>query len=685
VSHDGGMCPHFNMMALFAIPLCLSAQASPPALRVAICQMPVTDGDVPGNLARVEGLVKVAATQGAKLCVFPELADVGFGPIVRGPTGAEHARPIPGDTSDALGRIAAKHRVWIAAALLEKAPGGVFDTNVLIDAAGQVVLRQRKAFVYPLFGGAKAFQGNYHDAQLVDSPWGTVGVMNCVDVGSPAKRGVLTRQRPALMLACFANPQADLLDSCPILAREGNCAVVGVNQVFPMEANNKGGKSRLCLPDGSTVWRADATEVMKVLEVQLRPSQNLPPTVDAGDVQTIRLPRNTIALRGYAIDDGKTRELKTNWTQVSGPAPMVIDKPGSANATVTVSQAGVYLLRLIADDGELSSSSYTWINVLPADGSELGLMGRWDFNGDAGDSSVNANHGTFVGKPTYSADVPPGAPAGSRSLDLDGRGSFVRVNHDPSLDATEAVTLCCWIKPRSYPGFVPKGNNWSSIIHKGEKWGEQNYQLGFGAYFYLHSDSMGMRIPSLDDSVRTPKRWYHVAAVIDARRDCGKIYIDGILDHAVFNVATAFANSAPLYIGSSKANPTSIDGKIYGVRLYKRALSDAEIAAMVPGAQVNQPPVVRAGKSTDTKSARLKLSGTFSDDGRASVAQTGSWSAWRRVSGPGQVRFTDRFALDTEVVFTEPGAYSLELAGSDGAHLVRDIIEVRYLPAEPTP
>jgi hypothetical protein len=171
--------------------------------------------------------------------------------------------------------------------------------------------------------------------------------------------------------------------------------VVGVNQVFPKEGNNKGGNSRLCLPDGSTVWRADATEVMKVLAVQLRPSQNRPPTVDAGDVQTIRLPRNAVALRGYAIDDGKPRELKTNWTQVSGPAPMVIDRPGSANTSVTVSQAGVYLLRLIADDGELSSSSYTWINVLPADGSELGLTGRWDFNGNARDSSVAAVQACF--------------------------------------------------------------------------------------------------------------------------------------------------------------------------------------------------------------------------------------------------------------------------------------------------
>ena len=667
---------------IVAIPVCPGAPVAAPPLRMALCQMVVTDGDVAGNLAKMEGLVQEAAAQGARICVFPELADVGFGPIVRAPAGAEHARPIPGETTDALGRMAVKYKVWIAVALLEKVPGGVFDANVLIDDGGRVVLRQRKAFVYPWFGGAKAFQGNYHDAQLADSPWGPIGVMNCADLAADAKRAVVARLRPAMILASFANPPAELLDQCPVLAREGNCAVVGVNQVFPQEARNKGGQSRLCRPDGSAVWRTGATETMKVVDLQIPVSLNRPPSVDAGEVQTIRLPRSTIALRGYASDDGKLASaLKTNWAQVSGPAAALIDNAASLSATMTVSRAGIYLLSLTANDGDFAASSFTWVNVLPADGSELGLMGCWDLDGDVKDSSANANHGTLVGKAAYSTEVPPGTPAGRRSLDLDGKGSYVRVEHHPSLNAADAVTLCCWIKPRSYPGFVPKGNNWSSIIHKGDKWGEQNYHLGFGAYFYLHSDSMGMRIPSLDDSVRTPGRWYHVAAAIDAKRNCGKIYIDGVLDHTVFNVATAFANFAPLYIGSSKANATSIDGIIHGVRLYSRILSDVEIAAMVPGAQVNLPPVVRAGPSPAIMaSGSLKLSGSFRDVGPVAASQAAGWTAWRKISGPGHVSFANRFALDTEVTFSEVGTYRLELQGSDGAHLVRDLVEVRYVP-----
>ena len=131
-------------------------------VRVAICQIQVTDGDVPGNLAKVEDFVRQAAEASARICVFPELIDVGFGPIVKAQSGAELARPIPGETTDRLGEIALQYRMWIEAAILEAVPGGAYDTNVLIDEQGNVVLKQRKAFVLfacrwhghanPLFG-----------------------------------------------------------------------------------------------------------------------------------------------------------------------------------------------------------------------------------------------------------------------------------------------------------------------------------------------------------------------------------------------------------------------------------------------------------------------------------------------------------------------------------------------------
>ena len=162
-------------LRLFLLLLAAAVAAAPSVwaaatVRVAVCQIQVTDGDVAGNLAKAESYVQQAAAAGAEICVFPELIDVGFGSIVTAPTGGEKARPIPGETSDALGAMAVQYNVWITAALLEEVPGGAYDTSVLIDSRGKVVLKVRKAFVYPAFGGSPAFQGNYQDAQLVESP-----------------------------------------------------------------------------------------------------------------------------------------------------------------------------------------------------------------------------------------------------------------------------------------------------------------------------------------------------------------------------------------------------------------------------------------------------------------------------------------------------------------------------------
>ena len=166
----------------------LPVRSTADTVRVAICQVQAVDGDLAGDLARAEDFVERAAASGARIAVFPELVDVGFGKIVKETRGGENARPVPGETSTRFGALARKHDLWIAAALLEAVPGGAYDTSVLIDNRGTVALKQRKLVAYPVFGGAAAFQGNYQDMQTVPSPWGPIGLMNCRDAdGSNAR------------------------------------------------------------------------------------------------------------------------------------------------------------------------------------------------------------------------------------------------------------------------------------------------------------------------------------------------------------------------------------------------------------------------------------------------------------------------------------------------------------------
>lgn len=647
-------------------------------VRVAIAQIRLAGKNVTDNLAKVRTYVEKATSEGAQIVVFPELVDVGTNFPLTAPT-SEFARTIPGATSEALGSMARQHNIWIATAIYEKVAKGVYNTNILIDNQGRLVLKQRKAFVYPSFGKTPVFQGNYHDVEVVDSPWGPIGVMNCVDTRPFAKRNLLVKQDPALMLVTLKNPGAHYLAHINDLATECNCPAVGVNMVFPSGTKGgRGGKSRFVASGGRTLWQAEAgLERIKTWELTLNHSINFRPRVSAGEVRTIRLPHNTITLNGYVADDGfPDGHLATSWAKVSGPGIVSWGNAHAVTTSVSFSTAGVYRLRLTADDGSLLQADDVIITVLPLGSGDPNLVGYWTFDYTSADASEQGNHGTLFGNPRYSPDVAPSGFPNNGSLDLDGRDDYVRVDHHNSLNAEHSITIALWVKPRSYPGFWPTGNDWASLLNKGA-WKKPNYRIGFGAYFYLYADGMGMRIPSLDDSMRLPNKWYHVTVVLDASKGQGKIYINGTLDHMVKNTASVLSNSNPLFIGTFDPSTTKIDGKIDDVRLYTRPLSDAEISAMVPGAVANQAPQIDAGSEVTTKLlTNVVLRGTYADDGWPKTSATAGWTVWRKVSGPGDVHFANRYATTTTATFTKPGIYVLELRASDGAHLVYDATKV---------
>ncbi len=97
---------------------------------------------------------------------------------------------------------------------------------------------------------------------------------------------------------------------------------------------------------------------------------NQAPTVNAGTDATILLP-NSAALNGSVVDDGLPNPpaaLTITWSKVSGPGTVTFTDAHAPNTTSTFGLAGVYLLRLTADDGLLSSSDDVMITVNVANG-----------------------------------------------------------------------------------------------------------------------------------------------------------------------------------------------------------------------------------------------------------------------------------------------------------------------------
>lgn len=99
-------------------------------LRVAVVAMTSAVGRPRDNLARMEGFVREAAAQKARMICFPELSVSGY--TLR-PGEAASVETIPGPATEALGGLAERYGMTILAGLVEEAPGGgLFISHVAV-------------------------------------------------------------------------------------------------------------------------------------------------------------------------------------------------------------------------------------------------------------------------------------------------------------------------------------------------------------------------------------------------------------------------------------------------------------------------------------------------------------------------------------------------------------------------
>ncbi|HEU0246267.1 MAG TPA: cadherin domain-containing protein [Gaiellaceae bacterium] len=157
------------------------------------------------------------------------------------------------------------------------------------------------------------------------------------------------------------------------------------------------------------------------------PPANLPPTVDAGSDQSVALPASA-SLDGTVTDDGLPAPFTTIWTQVSGPSTVVFGSPNAEDTTAGVTVAGVYVVRLTANDGQFSASddvtlSFTGsgssnvfevrVNANPDDAEEIsdGTVQRGDGDLDMmTDTTGTGSPKVKVGMRFNGVAIPQGAP-----------------------------------------------------------------------------------------------------------------------------------------------------------------------------------------------------------------------------------------------------------------------------------
>jgi sugar lactone lactonase YvrE len=215
-----------------------------------------------------------------------------------------------------------------------------------------------------------------------------------------------------------------------------------------------------------------------------------------------------------------------------------------------------------------------------------GLSGYWKLNNDATDSSGTSNHGVILYRSSPSSAFKTGK-LGS-ALDSSG-GAYVEVSDSPSLSALGSLTVEAWINLNSYPvhHVHPEYDAAPIII----KWGyarDEEYTLAVSwegklDATFAGSGVIGRPVDIIGSDQEVPLRaWTHVAATIEAGRTMA-LYINGALVKT--KATTLIPNwdmASPVHIGYmwvDDGGPKSFDGLIDEVRIWGRALSQAEITS----------------------------------------------------------------------------------------------------------
>jgi hypothetical protein len=233
---------------------------------------------------------------------------------------------------------------------------------------------------------------------------------------------------------------------------------------------------------------------------------------------------------------------------------------------------------------------------------KTGLIGWWKMEGEWKDSSVVGNDGMPNNGVSFSSNAKVGATAGS----FDGANDFVEVINKDGLMLNGPFTLESWVRFNAF------SSAWTplSLI--------QAYRYGV---FYNNSSKLIDIHRTGDDGVLHYNRynlslntgaWYHVVQVYDGKNL--KLYINGQekQPQGVYAQNISNTNNSPLLgNGWTKAEANRLNGLLDDVRIYSRAISDAEIQEHYRNYVVNAPTVNPVPSSTASPS--ITLSGTKQD------------------------------------------------------------------------
>jgi peptidoglycan/xylan/chitin deacetylase (PgdA/CDA1 family) len=237
-----------------------------------------------------------------------------------------------------------------------------------------------------------------------------------------------------------------------------------------------------------------------------------------------------------------------------------------------------------------------------------GLVAAYGFNEGSGsttaDASGNSNTGTISGA-TWTTSGRYG-----NALSFNGSSNRVNINDANSLDLTTGMTLEAWTYPTSLSG-------WRTVILK-EISGGQAYAL----YAYDNASrpavyiNLGGNYFSVAGTTGIPlNTWTHLAATYDGTTL--KLFVNGSQVGSKAISGAIRVSTSPLRIGGNAVWGRYFRGRIDEVRVYNRALSQAEIQSDMSSAISSDttPPTAPSNlTATAVSASQINLSWTASTD-----------------------------------------------------------------------